>query len=79
MRQFKIGDKVRFKSPDSGNARYFEHGLTNLTIRYNREDLSYCNVEESDGSNIWLVYGAELEFDTPKFKSWRDKYENQSR
>lgn len=58
--KFKIGDKVRFKSPDSQNAEYFDEGLENLTIK--EVTSRGYQVWESDKHTNWFVEEKELEF-----------------
>lgn len=61
--KFQVGDKVRFKKPDSTNAVYFKKGLTNLTVKEVRDNTGYCSVYESDKSTDWNVRQDELELD----------------
>ena len=63
--KFKVGDVVRFKNKDSKNARFFDYGLTNLTIKWVRYDSSY-EVYESDRSCWWSVDEEELELQPVK-------------
>ena len=75
MSKFKKGDKVRFKSPDSRNATYFSSGLRNLEI-VESLGISEYSVREADNSISWCVEEYELELETPKFKSWRKRYDH---
>jgi len=60
--KFKAGDKVRFISSSSSNAKYFKKGLENLEIRTGFRD--YYSVYESDKSGTWSVAEYELELQT---------------
>ena len=66
--EFKKGDKVKFKHPHSDNARFFKHGLTNLTIM--STDDSSSSVRESVGNRKWSVMNKEITLMT---NTWRKK------
>lgn len=69
--KFGEGDKVKFKSADSKNTKYFRHGLENLEIKVKGFGGTY-QVWESDKSDSWCVREYELElsstFQTAKLK-----------
>lgn len=71
--KFKVGDKVRFKSPNSRNAIYFKKGLRNLTIIEPNIGSKSYRVDESDNSATWHVDEAELEMET--IDNWRETIE----
>jgi hypothetical protein len=65
--KFKIGDKVRFKDPESPNAKYFDEGLSNLEVKADNLDNSrLLRVWESDKSQWYFVDEDELELMEPR-------------
>ena len=60
--KFKVGDKVKFISKKSSNAKYFKRGLDNLEIRSLIIASNYdYRVYESDKSHSWGVEESEIE------------------
>ena len=86
--KWKVGNKVRFKSKSSENARYFKKGIDNLAIKtINEKGSGYdCKIWESDKSDSWDVMFDELElipnnssvntFNFEKGKYYRADYED---
>lgn len=60
--KFKVGQRVRFKSPYSVNARYFVGPLRGLYIRYIPSSSwdDYYSVYEADKRTSWNVMEKEL-------------------
>lgn len=63
---FKRGDLVRFKDPNSDNTRFFKEGLTGLEVKSVGTHV-LCLYEQSK-SNCWDVSKDEVELDTPPEK-----------
>lgn len=66
--KFKVGDKVRFISKDSPNAKYFRCPIDNLEIKNLTKNLHDYQVYEQDKSTSWGVNEEELELILETYK-----------